>query len=56
VSLEWSYGGIMPASREQKIKLRVLYDLLVQHTDEDNPMSAAQITSMLHAKYIMPVI
>ena len=42
----------MPTSREQKIKLRVLYDLLVQHTDEDNPMSTAQITAMLQEQGI----
>ena len=37
----------MSTSKQQKIKLRLLYDLLSRETDEDNPLSTEQIISML---------
>ena len=42
----------MARTKEQKIKLLALYDLLCKHTDEDHSLSTGQIIEMLHEKGI----
>ena len=37
----------MPTSREQKIRLLVLYDLLCRYTDEEHVLSTSEIMEML---------
>lgn len=37
----------MPQNSEQKIKLLILYELLKENTDEDNPMTTQEIVSAL---------
>ena len=41
----------MPTSREQKIKLLVLHDLLTRYTDEEHSLSTRQIVEMLKTHY-----
>ncbi|MCL2369669.1 MAG: WYL domain-containing protein [Firmicutes bacterium] len=41
----------MPTSKQQKIKLLILYDLLTRHTDEDNPLSTQGIVDLLQSKH-----
>ncbi|GHV03020.1 hypothetical protein FACS1894211_15380 [Clostridia bacterium] len=37
----------MSHNREQRIKIRLLYDLLARHTDENNPLSTEDIIALL---------
>lgn len=41
----------MPKSRHQKIRLRLLYDVLYRHTDENNPLSTEGIIDLLKDKH-----
>lgn len=43
----------MPQNSEQKIKLLILYELLKENTDEDNPMTTQEIISALKDKGII---
>jgi len=45
----------MAKSKEQKIKLRLLYDILCKHTDEDNSLSTPELIAMLKEKYDITV-
>ena len=40
----------MARTKEQKIKLLLLYDLLRRHTDEDHALTTGQIIELLKAK------
>lgn len=37
----------MPRASEQKIKLLILYDILLKDTDEEHPMTMGEIASAL---------